>query len=248
MFDTDLQQDLHDKGRELLDGLAVEGVARRVLMAGSPAQALHDLAEEEHASVLVLGMTHIGHVGRVTQGSVPSNLLHGAPCPVLVVPAGHERRPIRTIAVAYDDGLQAKSALEYAERLARAFDARLELIAGFEREYLAGPPMVAAADLDNMLRGDVSERVHAQVEAISGIPVDARVVAGPVAAAIVDAAADADLLVTGSRGYGPRRSVLVGGVSRYLVDNAACPVLVVPRVPEGAPQREGATDSAAQPA
>ena len=37
------------------------------------------------------------------------------------------------------------------------------------------------------------------------------------------------LLVCGSRGYGPLRSVLLGGVSRRLVDGAQCPVLVLPR-------------------
>jgi hypothetical protein len=36
------------------------------------------------------------------------------------------------------------------------------------------------------------------------------------------------LLVCGSRGYGPLRSVLLGGVSRRLVDGAHCPVLVLP--------------------
>lgn len=57
---------------------------------------------------------------------------------------------------------------------------------------------------------------------------------------IVEAAADdIDLLVAGSRGYGPVRGVLPGAVSRYLVDNAPCPVLVVPRSP-GTPHPPGA--------
>ena len=38
-----------------------------------------------------------------------------------------------------------------------------------------------------------------------------------------------DLLVCGSRGYGPVRRVLLGGVLRKLVRRAACPVVVVPR-------------------
>ena len=40
---------------------------------------------------------------------------------------------------------------------------------------------------------------------------------------------DVDLLVCGSRGYGPLGSVLLGGVSRRLIHRAACPVIVVPR-------------------
>jgi nucleotide-binding universal stress UspA family protein len=38
-----------------------------------------------------------------------------------------------------------------------------------------------------------------------------------------------DLLVCGSRGYGPVRAVLLGAVSRRLVTEARCPVAVAPR-------------------
>jgi nucleotide-binding universal stress UspA family protein len=38
-----------------------------------------------------------------------------------------------------------------------------------------------------------------------------------------------DVLVTGSRGYGAVRAVLLGSVSRALVRGAACPVVVSPR-------------------
>ena len=33
----------------------------------------------------------------------------------------------------------------------------------------------------------------------------------------------------GSRGYGPHRAVLLGGVSRRVSAEAECPVLVIPR-------------------
>ena len=36
-------------------------------------------------------------------------------------------------------------------------------------------------------------------------------------------------MVVGSRGYGPARAVLLGGVSHVLVRDAGCPVLVLPR-------------------
>jgi nucleotide-binding universal stress UspA family protein len=55
--------------------------------------------------------------------------------------------------------------------------------------------------------------------------------------ALVDDPADAlvrisehlDVLVCGSRGYGPLRAVLLGGVSRRVVAEARCPVIVLPR-------------------
>ena len=49
-------------------------------------RALHEVAEDEDADVIVLGSTHRGGLGRVLPGSVGERLLHGAPCAVLVAP------------------------------------------------------------------------------------------------------------------------------------------------------------------
>jgi nucleotide-binding universal stress UspA family protein len=51
---------------------------------------------------------------------------------------------------------------------------------------------------------------------------------------VVDALAtldrrDADLLICGSRAYGPLRRVLLGGVSSRLLRRSVLPLLVVPR-------------------
>jgi nucleotide-binding universal stress UspA family protein len=54
-----------------------------------------------------------------------------------------------------------------------------------------------------------------------------------VAATLIAHSSELDLLVAGSRGYGPVRSVLVGSVSRALVRDASCPIVVAPR-PGGA--------------
>jgi nucleotide-binding universal stress UspA family protein len=66
----------------------------------------------------------------------------------------------------------------------------------------------------------VSQDVHPQ----------ARIVVGdPVRALETEAHEGLDLLVLGSRGFGPLRRVLLGSVSSQLVRLAPCPVLVVPR-------------------
>ena len=53
---------------------------------------------------------------------------------------------------------------------------------------------------------------------------------GPVVDALADLRPDTvDLLVCGSRGYGPARRVLLGGVSARLLKNARVPVAVIPR-------------------
>ena len=62
-----------------------------------------------------------------------------------------------------------------------------------------------------------------------GVRASAKVLTGSPAEVLADEADSADLLVTGSRGYGPVRRVLLGGVSSKLVRSSPCPVLVVPR-------------------
>jgi nucleotide-binding universal stress UspA family protein len=47
--------------------------------------------------------------------------------------------------------------------------------------------------------------------------------------ALAAESAQLGLLFAGSRGYGPARAVLLGGVTGRLVRRAACPLVIVPR-------------------
>jgi nucleotide-binding universal stress UspA family protein len=234
-----LQEDIRAAAEHLLDELGEPGVEKRAIPAWSPARGLHDVAEKEGASLMAVGAKPRGPLGRLIHGNVADRLLHGAPCPVAAVPARKGER-LSTIAVAYDGGNEARAALRAAQALASAARARLVLLAAMEPDALpAAMAVEALADAEARRR----ERLQRQLdEAVSHLPaaleVEARVVPGLGAAAIVFACeqGEVDVLVCGSRGYGPLRSVLVGSFSRYLVDHAPCPVLVVPR--SAAPQIE----------
>ena len=63
----------------------------------------------------------------------------------------------------------------------------------------------------------------------SSTDVEASLVEGDAAEVLAEASADLDLLVVGSRGYGPLRAVLLGSVSTALVRSARSPLVVVPR-------------------
>ena len=73
--------------------------------------------------------------------------------------------------------------------------------------------------LDNSLQGiDLSPAARTEL------------LEGPVVDTLADLRSeDYDVLVCGSRGYGPARSVLLGGVSSRLLRHARLPVVVVPR-------------------
>ena len=222
--------------RDRLDGIGADRLRIRIAANPSPAHALHDLAEAEHAELIVVGSSHTGHLGRVLPGSTGERLLHGAPCAVAIVPDGyraHADHSIRRIGVAYDGSDEATDALAAAVELARALGAELE-IAGVVAPIRYGAGGAMGGPIEVLPIADFERDVQAGLDrAVAGVPedVEARSVclAGDPADALAEHSATLDLLLAGSRGYGPLHSVLVGGVSGRLTRLAHCPVIIVPR-------------------
>ena len=132
---------------ERLLELPEERVDKIVTANTSPPHALHDAAEETGAALVVVGHTGHGHAGRIVPGATAERLLHGGPCPVAIVPDGYRERaasPIQRVGVAYVDTPEGRSALTAAAAVARAFHARLEVIAAVPKEldhgHLGPPP------------------------------------------------------------------------------------------------------------
>jgi nucleotide-binding universal stress UspA family protein len=220
---------LFEEAREMLAGIAVETHAYG---GGSPAAILTTLAEREDFDAIVVGSPHRGAVGRVVLGSVALSLLNGAPSDVVVAPRGYakaDHETFRDIAVGYDGGSEAKVALQRAEALAKRSNARLRLLTvvtppvatpvmvpgAFSPEYPPEPEKVIREGLDS-----VDSSLAAKPLRFDGDP----------AQELIRACEEGvDLLVVGSRGYGPLTRALLGSVSRKVAQDAPCPVLVVRR-------------------
>ena len=215
-------------------GTAVAVSATAVGYAGSPAGALQRLAARKDAGIIVVGSSARGPIGRVLPGAVTDRLLHGAPCAVAVAPVGFERRDpsLGLIGVAFLERADGRAALATGCDLARAAGGQVRVLTvreptdwrladTLDAEQLAAGQRMADESADRTLRAGVS----AVPEARSA---GGAVLQGRPHEALAAASADLDLLVCGSRGYGPVRTVLLGGVSHALVRHAACPVLVVP--------------------
>jgi nucleotide-binding universal stress UspA family protein len=219
---------LFEEAKRLLGDLEIE---TRAFGGGTPAGVINDLAEREGVETIVVGSPHRGPVGRTLIGSVADGLLHGAPCEVVAAPRGYacERQgPFRTIAVAYDDTEEAKAALRRAEAIGIACRATIVVFAVSAPTamvpgaggYTPAIPPQAGPIVTRTVKA-VDERLAATGRVLSGTP----------GAALAKACEEdgADLVVSGSRGYGPVRRVLLGSVSTQLMHEASCPVLVVPR-------------------
>jgi nucleotide-binding universal stress UspA family protein len=90
---------------------------------------------------------------------------------------------------------------------------------------MSGPGYILTPDdLEARARKHLAETALA-----AGVPTEPVVVVGAPEQVLAEESETTDLVVVGSRGYGPHRAVLLGSVSGRLVRESACPVLVVPR-------------------
>ena len=199
----------------------------------SPARTLHDAAVEYDAALVVVGSSRRGAVGRVAPGTTAERLLHGTPCPVLVTPRGlaesWEPKRIGVGFIALDDGY---GALRVAAGLARETEGRLEArtaVQPLDRSRSASIAPYGAGGTAESRR--IAQ--HELDEAVAALDAGPHVATGVVVQQPDEMLAElsevVDLLVCGSRGYGPVRAVLLGGVTHAVVRKAACPVLIVPR-------------------
>jgi nucleotide-binding universal stress UspA family protein len=227
-----------------MDGVRVGDAL--VVASNSPARELQRLSERGDVGLIVVGSTHRGRVGRVVPGSVGERLLSGAACPVAVAPLAYadgELREAGLIGVGFDGSEEARRALAAARALAQRSGARMRVIAVHEPLSFGAQPAEFG-----MTTESVNERLAAELRgalgaALAGTDADGVFETGSAADVLAAHSAELDLLVTGSRGYGPLGAVLLGGTTHRLVRAAECPVLVLPRGAEpgvlAAPSRKG---------
>lgn len=233
---------LRGDARALLEraaaSLAVPVAATEAIANMSPPHALHDLAERTGAALVVVGSTRRGPLGRILPGSTGERLLHGSPCPVAVVPRGYaDAGPIERIGAGYDGSDESEAALTAACQVARRLGARLRVIRVFDATRVGDPALMTVPgyvteqeNYEAMQREGLDEAVAALPGEVSAEKV---FVAGPPGPELAVQSESVDLMLVGSRGYGPRAAVLLGGVTHTVLRKAACPVIVLPRGARG---------------
>lgn len=211
--------------RGLLAGIEPERVRTAIVPGRSAARGLHDLALAEDAALIVVGSTHTGRLGRARPGATGERLLLGAPCAVAIAPHGYRTRldgVLTRVGVAYDGSPEAMAAFGAAHAIARATAARLQALTVIPLEVY-GTYASGHAEIDAALRESLARAVE-DVPDADGVVLDGRPWA-----ALAAYSEQLDLLLVGSRGYGPVRAVITGGTSGPLLHHAHCPVVVLPR-------------------
>jgi nucleotide-binding universal stress UspA family protein len=215
---------LDEGGREL---------TLRWVRSASVGRGLHQLAEADGADLLVLGSARRSLLGRVLLGDDTHAALNGAPCAVAIAPAGFSdhRQPFREIGVGYDGSRESAYALEIARGLAAAWGLRLSAFTAVSVPSSAfGPGELPLRDaLDRLVRD-----ARGRIEALDGV--EAHAVYGAPVEELTVYSASLDLLVVGSRGYGPIGRLIHGSTSGRLARTARCALLVVPGASPATPR------------
>jgi nucleotide-binding universal stress UspA family protein len=219
-----------------LDMLSAEGdderYESRVLPDLSPARALHELAEQEGAELIVVGSCHRSPAGKLLLGDVARATLHGAHCPVAMAPRGHreQAKPLRSVAVGVDDGAAAHAAFDVAVRIATDASATLRVLSVVHVPVAFAPAYAYAYDWPQLQADQTAAatRTLAELTASIDVPVVTDVVTGIPSEELEKLSRGVDLLVLGSRGWGAVTRVVLGSTANRVVHAAACPVVVVP--------------------
>ncbi len=137
-----------------------------------------------------------------------------------------------TIVVGIDGSKGAREALRVAAEEARLRGAGLRAVCAWHIPSLAVAGGMVPHEDPEIFEHDARHTLEAALAdlgpTLEGIPVEQLVVPGQASRVLLEAAADAELLVVGSRGLGGFRGLLLGSVGQQCVHHAECPVLVVP--------------------
>lgn len=219
----------HD-ARRVLGGrpMSIEAVA----VQGGPVTGLLDACRD--ADLLVIGSRGRGGFASLVLGSVAQTCAHHSDIPVVVVGREYAEPGTGPVVVGMDESDGARRALDWSVTEAARLGTSLQVVHGWETVLSTpdGPPVftpqddpTVATDL-RLWYQDLAEKAVARAGAT--VPVEA-VIAGPAPSeALVEASADAALLVVGSRGRGGFLGLLLGSVSQQVLHHSACPVVVIP--------------------
>ncbi|MFQ1002398.1 universal stress protein [Modestobacter sp. SSW1-42] len=134
----------------------------------------------------------------------------------------------RTIVVAVDGSPSSQRALRWAVAQGAATGGEVHAVTAWHLPEMQGwGTVLDDVDWAENARAVLEQAVTEALPPAEAERVHRHVREGRAAVVLLDAAADADLLVVGSRGHGGFSGMLLGSVSQHLVAHAPCPVVVV---------------------
>lgn len=226
------------QAREYLTDTTVKvDLTYRAATGRSVASALVDAVGELEGTVLVLGSSTDGQVGRVVVGSTADKLLHASPVPLAISP-----REFRSVAAegvtkvtcAFSDSESSVAVVGRVRALADQFGVPMRLASFGVRGATMYPPLGGITAEDSVLdswsdEAEAAQR-HLVVEGVVPESVERVIATG---ATWSDTMASipwqsGEVLAIGSSSMGPLARVFLGSRATKLIRHAPVPVIVLP--------------------
>jgi nucleotide-binding universal stress UspA family protein len=202
-----------------------------------PDDAVSVLLHAAHESfALVTGSRGRSEIAGMLLGSVSLTVAARAVCPVVVVRGGERNRQSShgRVVVGVDDSAESSAAVRFAFQEAEARGCALHAVRAWRRPahehvdhpLVADDAVSAHEERASTLLADAlrdADRDHPQVD------VHRQPVEGPAHKVLLDASAEADLVVVGALRRHGHFGLQLGRVAHALLHHSACPVAVVPQ-------------------
>ena len=193
----------------------------------SPGRGLHQQVEQQRADLLVVGSCSRSPLGRAALGDDTRAAVNGIPCAVAIAPKGFASRShrIAKIGVGYDGSAESANALKTARELAVANRATIHVLQVVLLPLLAYTNYVGPEVRDTI--NDLLATARKDLAELQDV--ETRAEYGSAGEKLAEFGEEVDILVVGSRGYGPLHRFIAGSTCDYLERHARCPLLVMPR-------------------
>lgn len=202
----------------------------------SPAEALVEFADGGHADLIAVG-THGGPAGLPKSvGSVAHKVLRLAPCPVAILQSGWSSPDAAApVVVGVGSGPATQAAVSWAGAYATASGRPIRLVRSVDFH-----PMFGLDDAVEVMASYIDPRqlelwAQEEVELVAkplragGLTVEVAVPSGDTGRRLVEAGADAAMLVMGKHLDGRITGFFLGRSLHHALTHAPCPVVVIPQ-------------------
>ncbi len=220
----------HERAVALLRSVAAEetiDAELRSISCDRVGAGLHRLAEALGADLLVLGSSSKSRKGRVLLREDRRHAINGVPCAVAVAPLGYAEiaRPVGVIGVAYNGSDESREAVAAARALAAQLHATATAF-----EALPVPACSLGQDAWDSFNQQIHDRrQHARDRIALETGLEAYASCGEATEEIAVFSGSVDLLVIGSRDYGPLGRLVHGSTNHRLLRFARSPLLMLTR-------------------
>lgn len=200
---------------------------------------LLELAESSRATLVTVGSSSSGMLGRVTLGSVTERLVHTARVPVAFAPRGYVEPPgrITRLTAAYGGEADVNGLIPATARLAAAWSTSLRIVsftvrntAAFMGSIESSAEQLVVQQWSRRTQDEIAKQLNAIRDRMAVSEVDVAVGAGPSWDAAVHSVSwdTGDLLVLGSGAAAPGKQVFLGSVAGKILRHSPVPVMIVP--------------------